>query len=155
MATARRDGGASTAEPELARAIRLPHATALVVGIIIGSAIFRQPSEVTGRVPTVSGVFLVWLVSGMLTLFGALVCAELASLFPQSGGVYVFLRESFGRPLGFLWGWAMFWTMHSGIIAAIALVFANYVQVFLPLDDTGVRVAAVSGLASQDLRIRT
>jgi APA family basic amino acid/polyamine antiporter len=117
-----------------------------VVGIIVGSAIFRQPSVVTQHVPTVTGIFLVWFVSGVLTLFGALVCAEFASLFPQSGGVYVYLRESFGRPLGFLWGWAMFWTMHSGIIAAIALVFAQYAQVLLPIDDSGVRAIAVAAI---------
>jgi amino acid transporter len=139
-----------TGEPltptELTRAIRLPHATAIVVGIIVGSAIFRQPSVVTSHVPTVAGVFLVWFVSGVLTLLGALVCAELASMFPQSGGVYVYLRESFGRPLAFLWGWAMFWTMHSGIIAAIAFVFAQYAQVLLPIDDRDVRAIAVAAI---------
>src|SRR5262245_16222543 len=125
------DTGESANSTTLTRAIRLRHAIAIVIGIIIGSAIFRQPSDVTRHVPTIAGIFLVWFVSGVLTLFGALVCAELASMFPQSGGVYVYLRESFGRPLGFLWGWAMFWTMHSGIIAAIAFVFARYAQVFL------------------------
>ena len=53
----------------------------------------------------------------MLTLFGALIAAELASAYPQAGGVYVFLREAFSPGVGFLWGWAMFWTMHTGIIA--------------------------------------
>jgi APA family basic amino acid/polyamine antiporter len=136
----------AAAAPALARAIRLPHATALVVGIIIGASIFVQPSEITGRVPSVTGIFLVWAASGVLTLFGALVCAELASIFPRSGGVYVFLKESLGRPLGFLWGWAMFWTMHSGIVAAIAVVFARYAGYFLPLGDVGVRAVAISAI---------
>ncbi|MGH7500331.1 MAG: APC family permease [Longimicrobiales bacterium] len=131
------------ARAELTRAIRLPHAVAMVVGTIIGASIFVQPSEISGHVPTVSGVFLVWAVSGILTLFGALVCAELASMYPRSGGVYVFLRESFGPWLGFLWGWAMFWTMHSGIIAAIATVFARYTAYFAPMSDTGLRVVAI------------
>ena len=113
-------------------AIRLPHATAMVIGTIIGASIFVQPSEIVGRMPTVAGVFAVWIVAGALTLFGALVCAELASAYPRSGGVYVFLRESYGPWLGFLWGWAMFWTMHSGIIAAIATVFARYAAYALP-----------------------
>src|SRR3954471_8108381 len=104
MATERRIGSTSSTGPELARAIRLPQATAIVVGIIIGATIFVQPSEVAGRVPSVAGILLVWLVSGVLSLFGALVCAELASAFPRSGGVYVYLCESLGRPLGFLWG---------------------------------------------------
>ena len=129
--------------PELRRAIRLPHATALVVGTIIGASIFVQPSEITAPVPSVSGILLVWLAAGALTLIGALACAELASTFPATGGVYVYLREAFGAPAGFLWGWAMLWSMHSGIIAAIAVVFARYAGYVLPLDETGTRLAAV------------
>ena len=133
-------------EAGLSRAIRLPHATAMVVGTIIGTAIFVQPSEVTGQVPSLSGAALVWLVAGGLTLIGALVTAELASTFPESGGVYAFLRESFGGWLGFLWGWAMFWTMHSGIIAAIGMVFAFYVGFLVELGPVGTRAVAVSAI---------
>jgi basic amino acid/polyamine antiporter, APA family len=132
--------------PGLDRAIRLPHATAMVVGTIIGASIFVQPSEITGRVPTVGGIFGVWLVCGVLTLFGALVSAELASTFPESGGVYAFLREAFGPWLGFLWAWAMFWTMHTGIIAAIATVFARYVGYFTPLGDLGTKGVAMAAV---------
>jgi len=92
----------------LRRTMGLVQATAMVVGIIIGASIFVQPSEITSRMGTIGGVFLVWAVAGALTLIGALVCAELASAYPRSGGVYVFLRESFSPALGFLWGWAMF-----------------------------------------------
>jgi APA family basic amino acid/polyamine antiporter len=134
----------SAIESELPKVIRLPHAVAMVVGIIIGASIFVQPSQITGQVPSVSAIFLVWLIAGVLTLFGALVCAELASVFPSSGGVYVFLRESFGRPLGFLWAWAMFWTMHTGIIAAIAMVFARYSGTFVQLGDREIRVVAIA-----------
>lgn len=130
-------------EAQLERAIGLPHAVAMVVGTIIGASIFVQPSEVTGQVPGVWGIYAVWAVSGILTLCGALVCAELASVFPESGGVYAFLREAFSPALGFLWGWAMFWTMHSGIIAAIAMVCARYVGFFVPLGDVGIRLVAV------------
>jgi len=90
--------------PRLRQAIRLPHATAMVVGTIIGSTIFVQPSAVTSLVPSVTGITLVWLVAGLLTLLGALVCAELASIFTQSGGVYVYLKKAFSPALGFLWG---------------------------------------------------
>ncbi len=79
------------------------------------------------------GALLVWLVSGALTLIGALVCAELASTFTQTGGVYLYLNRAFSPAVGFLWGWAMFWTMHSGIIAAIAVIFARYAAYFMPL----------------------
>jgi len=130
-------------KPELARAIKLSHATAMVVGTIIGASIFVQPSEIVGHVPSVAGVFLVWLVSGVLTLFGALVCAELASIFTQTGGVYLYLKQAYSPSLGFLWGWAMFWTMHSGIIAAIAVICARYVAYFIPLGDWGLKAVAV------------
>lgn len=118
----------------------------MVVGTIIGASIFVQPAEIVRHVPTPAGMMAAWLVCGLLTLCGALVCAELASVFPRSGGVYVFLCETFSPALGFLWGWAMFWSIHSGIIAAIAVVFARYVGFFTPLDVTGVRLVAMGGI---------
>ncbi|MEO8622848.1 MAG: amino acid permease [bacterium] len=129
--------------PELNRSIGLTRATAMVVGIIIGASIFAQPSAVTAQVATVRGALLVWVAAGFLTLIGSLVIAELSSAYPRTGGVYVFLTESYSPAAGFLWGWAMFWTMHSGIVAIIAMVFARYLGTFIPLDDTGLRVAAV------------
>ncbi len=128
----------------LRRVMKLPQATAMVVGIIIGASIFVQPSEITGNVPSVPGIFLVWIISGILTIFGALVCAELASIFTRSGGVYIYLKEAFSPSVGFLWGWAMFWCMHSGIIAVIAVIFARYVAYFIPLNDIGIKVVAIS-----------
>jgi amino acid transporter len=132
----------------LSRSINQLDATALVVGIIIGASIFVQPSVITGAVPTVGGVFAVWLASGVLTLFGALIAAELASAYPHAGGVYVFLKESFSPAVGFLWGWAMFWTMHTGIIAVIATVFARYVTFFFPAGDFGARAIAVAAVVA-------
>ncbi|MEP6495294.1 MAG: amino acid permease [bacterium] len=130
----------------LSRSITPLQATALVVGIIIGASIFVQPSVITGTVPTLSAVYAVWIASGVLTLFGALIAAELASAYPQAGGVYVFLREAFSPAVAFLWGWAMFWTMHTGIIAVIAMVFARYMAFFIPVGDAGLRVLAVSAI---------
>jgi APA family basic amino acid/polyamine antiporter len=130
----------------LSRSITPLHATALVVGIIIGASIFVQPSVITGAIPTVGGVYAVWIVSGILTLFGALIAAELASAYPRAGGVYVFLREAFSPAVAFLWGWAMFWTMHTGIIAVIAMVFARYVSFFVPVGDVGLRVLATAAV---------
>jgi APA family basic amino acid/polyamine antiporter len=129
---------------QLRRVIRLPHATAMVVGTIIGASIFVQPSEITGQINSVPGVFLVWLISGILTFFGALVCAEMASVFTQSGGVYVYLKESFSPSMGFLWGWAMFWSVHSGIIAAIAVIFSRYCSYFFPMNDVLIRAVSVA-----------
>jgi len=115
----------------------------MVIGTIIGASIFVQPSLVSGAVPSITGMLLVWAVAGILTLIGALVTAELASAFPGTGGVYVFLRESYSPAVAFLWCWAMFWSMHTGIIAAIAMVCARYIGFFIPLDDTGLRVVAI------------
>jgi basic amino acid/polyamine antiporter, APA family len=91
-------------------------------------------------------VTAVWIAAGILTMAGALVCAELASAFPQTGGVYVFLREIYSPALGFLWGWAMFWSMHTGIMAAIATVFARYAGYFVPMGDAGLRATAVAAI---------
>jgi len=130
----------------LKRAIGLPSATALVVGTIIGSSIFVQAAEITALVPSPLAVVLAWAAAGALTLIGALVCAELASAYPRTGGVYVFLKEIYSPVLGFLWGWAMFWTMHSGILAAIATVFARYAGYFVPMGDTATRLVAIGAI---------
>ena len=119
----------------------------MVVGTIVGSSIFVQPSEVSKAVPSFSGMLLVWIAAGALTWFGASICAELSSAYPKTGGVYVFLREMFSPAAGFLWGWAMFWSMHSGIIAAIAMVFGRYTATIVPLNDLGIRIVAVGAIA--------
>ncbi|HEX9760000.1 MAG TPA: amino acid permease [Candidatus Acidoferrales bacterium] len=136
-----------SAEPAaLRRAIGLPHATALVAGTILGASIFVQPSEISLHVPSVTGMMAVWLLAGLLTLCGALVCAELAAAYPHTGGVYVFLRELFSPAMGFLWGWAMLWSVHSGIIAAMSVILARYVGYFFPLDDAGTRAVAIAAI---------
>jgi APA family basic amino acid/polyamine antiporter len=130
----------------LSRSIGLTQATAMVVGTIVGASIFVQPSEVSRAVPGFAGMLLVWIVAGALTWFGASICAELTSAYPRTGGVYVFLREMFSPAVGFLWGWAMFWSMHSGIIAAIAMVFGRYASTIVPMGDLGIRLTAVGGI---------
>src|SRR5215207_2328044 len=131
---------------QLTRAIGLPHATAIVVGIIIGASVFVQASEITAKVPSLVGVMLAWIAAGILTMGGALVCAELSSAFPRTGGVYVFLRETYSPALGFVWGWAMFWSVHTGIAAAIATVFARYAGYFYPMGDAALRGVAVGAI---------
>jgi APA family basic amino acid/polyamine antiporter len=128
----------------LKREIGLPQATALVVGSIIGASIFVQPSEISGLVPSAIGIITVWFAAGLLSLIGALVCAELASIFTQTGGVYVYLKEAFSPMIGFLWGWALFWIIHTGIIAAIAVICGRYLAYFVPVGDVGVRALAVT-----------
>ena len=131
---------------KLARSIGLTQATAMVVGTIVGASIFVQPSEVSRAVPSFAGMLLVWIAAGALTWFGASICAELTSAYPRTGGVYVFLREMFSPAVGFLWGWAMFWSMHTGIIAAIAMVFGRYAATIVPMGDAGIRLTAIGGI---------
>jgi APA family basic amino acid/polyamine antiporter len=131
---------------ELRRSMGLTAATAMVVGIIVGAFIFVQPSEMMRLVPDGRGVILAWLVSGLLTLCAALVCAELAWLFPETGGVYVFLKRIYSPALAFLWGWGMFWVMHAGILAAIAVVLARYAGYFFGLTDSGIRWLAIAAI---------
>lgn len=115
----------------------------MVAGIIVGASIFVQPSEINRHVPTAGGVLSVWLAAGALTLFGSMVCAELSSVYPRTGGVYVFLKETLSPGLGFLWGWAMFWSAHSGIIAASSMIFARYAGYFVPLSDASLKAVAI------------
>ena len=132
----------------LKRSLGLVHATALVVGIIVGASIFVQPSAIAASVPQISAVSAVWIAAGILTLFGALIAAELSTAFPKAGGVYVFLSEAFSPGVAFLWGWAMFWTMHTGIIAAVATVGARYVGFFIPVNEKVIAVVAVIVLSA-------
>jgi len=132
---------------ELARGLTRLNATAMVTGTIIGASIFVQPSEIARLLDSPRSIMSAWVACGVLTLFGAFVCAELASAFPQTGGIYVFLRQAFSPLAGFLWGWAMFWSVHSGIIAAIAVVFGRYAVVLLPASfqsDATIRALAVA-----------
>jgi basic amino acid/polyamine antiporter, APA family len=121
----------------------LVRTTAMVVGIIIGASIFVQPSEVSRHVSTIPAMFGVWAAAGILSIAGAMVSASLASMYPKTGGIYVYLKETISPVAGFLWGWAMFWSAHSGIIAAISVVFARYVAVIAPLSDNGTRAVAI------------
>src|SRR5262245_40937679 len=130
------------------RAIGLVRATALVVGIIVGASIFVQPSEITRAVPNVRYILFAWTAAGLLSLAGALICAELASAFPGTGGVYLYLHKTLSPAIAFLWGWAMFWSMHTGIISVVAVINARYVGHFVPLNDVGIKVVAVAVIAA-------
>ncbi len=115
----------SPARPGLLRALGPMMATAVVVGTVIGSGIFKKPQSVAANVPNFSIVALVWVLGGVLALMGALALTEVAVLFPQAGGNYVFLREGYGRLAGFLWGWVEFWIIRAASIAALATIFAE------------------------------
>ena len=107
-------------------------AAAIVVGTIIGSGIFAVPKAMVTSVGSVKLVFLVWVVGGLLSLFGALSYAELGAAMPEAGGEYVYLREAYGPVWGFLYGWTQTWVAKSGSIATMATVFFSYLANFRP-----------------------
>lgn len=100
-------------------------ATAVVVGTVIGSGIFKKPQEVAAHVPFFGLAMIVWTLGGALALLGSLALAEIAVLFPRAGGNYVYLREGYGPLAGFLWGWVEFWIIRGASLAALATVFAE------------------------------
>jgi APA family basic amino acid/polyamine antiporter len=102
------------------------------MGVIIGSGIFIVPATIAGHLQATGPILLVWVVAGLLTLFGALTLAELSSVLPQPGGPYVYLKESFGRFWGFLFSWNDFFINKAGSAAAIAVGFATFLGSFVP-----------------------
>jgi len=120
-------------QPQLLRALGLWETTAIVMGIMIGSAIFIVPAEITREVGSERAALGVWVISGILSLFGALSFAELASMFPQAGGQYVYLREAYGHLVSFLCGWTFFLAVQSGGISTVAVGFAQYLADFFPI----------------------
>ncbi len=116
----------STADVTLRRQIGLYAATAITVGNIIGSGIFRSPHSVAEELTSFPLVLLAWVVGGVLSICGSLVLAELAVTHPKTGGLYVFIRESFGDAWGFVFGWANLWVIKPTVIASITSVFALY-----------------------------
>ena len=114
------------------RELKLLDATNLVVGTMIGSGIFIVSADIARQLGSPGWLLLVWLVSGILTMLGALAYAELAAAMPKAGGQYVFLRDGLGPLPGFLYGWTMFMVIQTGTIAAVAVAFSRFLGVFLP-----------------------
>ncbi len=100
-------------------------ATAVVVGTVIGSGVFKKPQAIAEHVPNFGLAALLWVLGGILVLLGALAYAEVSVLLPRAGGNYVFLREAYGRLFGFLWGWVDFCIIRSASLAALATIFTE------------------------------
>lgn len=127
----------------LKRALRSKDLVMIVVGTVIGSGIFIVPASVlrsTGE--HVWLALLVWVIGGVLTLLGALSYAELGAMFPQTGGLYVYLRDAFGRFPAFLYGWALFFLIGTGATATLAVAFATYLQQLIPLSTILARIVS-------------
>jgi len=104
----------------------------IVAGSMVGSGIFIVPAEIARQVGSPARLLLVWLISGCMTVMGALAYAELAAMMPQAGGQYVYLRESYGKLVAFLFGWTLLLVIQTGTIAAVAVAFARFAGVLFP-----------------------
>jgi basic amino acid/polyamine antiporter, APA family len=106
--------------------------TALVAGSMIGSGIFIVSADIARNVGSPGWMILVWVITGLMTIFAALSYGELASMMPQAGGQYVYIREAFNPLAGFLYGWTFFTVIQTGTIAAVAMAFAKFAGVLVP-----------------------
>jgi basic amino acid/polyamine antiporter, APA family len=132
----------------LIRTLRLRDLFLLFIGSVIGSGIFRTPGPILRQVGGSVGVaLLVWIVGGVLSLLGALTYAELAAAKPEAGGLYVFIRDGFGRMSAFLYGWCLFLVIASGSVAALARAFSEYFARIIPLSQTVQTYVAVVVIA--------
>jgi basic amino acid/polyamine antiporter, APA family len=118
-------------------------ATCLIVGQVVGIGIFLTPAEMARGLGASGLVYAMWFLAGFMALTGALCYGELATRFPEAGGAYVYLREAWGEPLAFLYGWKCLLVMDPGITAALGAGLAEYVAYLQPLDATGKKSVAV------------
>src|SRR6187455_75445 len=129
MANATVDTGLDT---EFHRGLGLYDSTMVVVGSMIGSGIFIVSADMARLVGSPGWLLGAWILTGLLTVVGALAYGELAAMMPRAGGQYVYLREAFSPLWGFLYGWTLFLVIQTGTIAAVAVGFARYLGVLLP-----------------------
>jgi APA family basic amino acid/polyamine antiporter len=138
LSAPRADGG------PVIRQLGLLDTAALCAGSIIGSGIFFLPAAMAMALPATGPLVGVWLVAGLVSVMGALCLAELGAMFPEQGGLTAYLREAFGPFWGFLYGWAAFALTNTVALAAIAMVFAEYLGVLIPMG-AGARMAVGIG----------
>src|SRR5438132_9508785 len=126
----------------LPRRLGLWSSVALVIGITIGSGIFRSPAGIAQKVPSPELMIALWIVGGIITLCGALSLAELAAALPETGGFYAYLREGWGRPAGFVFGWSELVLIRANALGGIAVVFGEYLLRSVGIDPVEHWVAA-------------
>ncbi len=114
------------------RRLTLFDSTAIVVGSMVGSGIFIVSSDIARKVGCPGWLMVVWIISGLMTIFAALSYGELAGMYPKAGGQYVYLKEAYNPLTGFLYGWTMFLVIQTGTIAAVAMAFAKFGGVLVP-----------------------
>ena len=133
-------------QPSLLRSLGLGDATLLIVGCIVGVGIFRTASSIAGQLQSPLLILLLWVFGGFLSLCGGMCYAELASMFPSSGGDYVYIREIYGRFWGFLFGWTKLVVERTGTIAILGFVFAEYLNRAIPYSEGTMRWVAVGAI---------
>jgi APA family basic amino acid/polyamine antiporter len=121
---------AASGAPELVKGLGLTSATTLVMGSMIGSGIFIVSAEIAREVNSPALLIGAWLVTGFMTIVGALSYGELAAMMPRAGGQYVYLRESLGPLWGFLYGWTLFLVIQTGTVAAVGVAFGKFLGYF-------------------------
>ncbi len=114
------------------RSLNLFDSTAIVVGSMIGSGIFIVSADIARLVGSPGWLMMVWIITGVMTIFAALSYGELAGMFPKAGGQYVYLKEAYNPLIGFLYGWTLFLVIQTGTIAAVAMAFAKFSGVLIP-----------------------
>src|SRR5262245_52141029 len=122
----------SPSTPHFQQKLGLFDATMLVAGSMIGSGIFIVSADISRDVGSSGWLLLIWILTGVITIMGALSYAELAAMMPRAGGQYVYLREAYGPLCGFLYGWTLFLVIQTGTIAAVAVAFAKFLGVLAP-----------------------
>ncbi|HSL22476.1 MAG TPA: amino acid permease [Vicinamibacterales bacterium] len=133
---------------ELPRVLGLVDIIGILVGTVIGSGIFIVPATVATEVHAPTLMMAVWVVGGVLSFFGALAFAELGAMYPQAGGMYVYLREAYGPFVAFLFGWTLFLVIDSGAIATLSMAFSSkYLTYFVALSPRGIKAVALVFIA--------
>ncbi|MFZ1009908.1 MAG: amino acid permease [Candidatus Sulfotelmatobacter sp.] len=130
---AKSDAQSAAAQPTLVRGLSLLDSVLLLVSGIIGSSIFLTAKDIAGPLPQPMLFLLVWVIGGVISLFGCVAFAELGSMFPESGGQYIYLREAYGDLTAFLYGWMLFAVANGGTIAALSVASAAYIGQVFPI----------------------
>jgi APA family basic amino acid/polyamine antiporter len=115
-------------QTELSRQLSLLDATCIVIGTTIGVGIFIVPASIARDLPSPAAILAIWIITGMISFFGALAYAELGAMLPHSGGQYIYLREAYGPLAAFVCGWVSFLIVQSGSIAAVSVGFGIYLS---------------------------
>src|SRR4051794_10643507 len=130
----------------LPRQVGLVNSVAVLVGVTIGSGIFRVPATVAAQLHDPGPVIICWILGGVIALFGALTIAELAGALPRSGGIFAYLLESFGPLPAFMFGWTELAVVRASALGATATIFAEYLGYFVPLSQQQVRYVAAAAI---------